>query len=537
METSNPPQSRLDARGNRYFPQFYWTGAIGLVAAAAYVIWRSLDLLRLAWPISIDDAFITLRYGRHWAEGHGIVWNVGEGPVEGYSNFLFVILARIAVGLGGDPLLAAKLAGVFGYAATLVLIAWIAARWTRPGLALLAAASFALYMGAAHWAGSGMETMAYVAIMLGGIGLALGLVSDGQPGRRTVLKAALASVLMVLGALTRPEAPVIWLGLMAWLAWESQRNDAVHWRDKTGPLLALALPFLLLYGPYFLWRWHHFGLLFPHPIYCKSGGAMDRFNLHHDFIHVAWPALLLAIPALPLGRMRRTAPFWLVIVVYWIILVGVDDVAAHYIRHFMLAYAALLILAAIGAGNLLNRLPSRRIGTVLVLAALAFVAWQEGLALPSARKTLTMDATDMARRKTSMKEMALWFKTRLGPEDRVVLGEAGVIPYYSDVRVTDCLCLNNPAMTRPPIGYSLERFVDSVFEDPPEMVIVPSFDYSRLSVPSGSWGDVYMALLTHPYFNTHYQLVRKAGYEGGVFTFWAFERLDHIQKQPAPPTP
>ena len=41
----------------------------------------------------VDDAFISFRYARHLAEGHGLCFNVGENPrVEGYSNFLWILV-------------------------------------------------------------------------------------------------------------------------------------------------------------------------------------------------------------------------------------------------------------------------------------------------------------------------------------------------------------------------------------------------------------------------------------------------------------
>ncbi|NIM07365.1 MAG: hypothetical protein GTN69_09795, partial [Armatimonadetes bacterium] len=44
-----------------------------------------------------------LRYSQHLAEGHGIVWNVGEEPLDGATDFLFMVvvagLAKLGLGL------------------------------------------------------------------------------------------------------------------------------------------------------------------------------------------------------------------------------------------------------------------------------------------------------------------------------------------------------------------------------------------------------------------------------------------------------
>lgn len=36
--------------------------------------------------VLFDDAMISMRYARNFAEGNGLVWNPGETPVEGYTN-------------------------------------------------------------------------------------------------------------------------------------------------------------------------------------------------------------------------------------------------------------------------------------------------------------------------------------------------------------------------------------------------------------------------------------------------------------------
>ena len=67
--------SRLPAR------LAFWTLLAALCAGA--VAWA----LHLGWLA--DDAFISFRYSRNWANGEGLVYNAGE-RVEGYTNFLWV---------------------------------------------------------------------------------------------------------------------------------------------------------------------------------------------------------------------------------------------------------------------------------------------------------------------------------------------------------------------------------------------------------------------------------------------------------------
>ncbi len=57
---------------------------------------------------SLDDAFITFRYSQHLAEGIGPVWNADQ-RVEGYTNFLWMVLMAVPIKLGLDPVLPANL--------------------------------------------------------------------------------------------------------------------------------------------------------------------------------------------------------------------------------------------------------------------------------------------------------------------------------------------------------------------------------------------------------------------------------------------
>ena len=61
--------------------------------------------LALAWQHRFlqDDAFISFRYARNLATGHGLVWNPGE-RVEGYTNFLWTLLMAAPAATWGTRL-------------------------------------------------------------------------------------------------------------------------------------------------------------------------------------------------------------------------------------------------------------------------------------------------------------------------------------------------------------------------------------------------------------------------------------------------
>lgn len=64
------------------------------------------------WNLTVDDAYISFRYALHLAEGYGLVWNIGEQPIEGYSNFLWVLILSVFLYLKLDPVIISKLIGL-----------------------------------------------------------------------------------------------------------------------------------------------------------------------------------------------------------------------------------------------------------------------------------------------------------------------------------------------------------------------------------------------------------------------------------------
>lgn len=79
-DNTTPPSSSSWLQENR--PWLVVAAGLGVVL---------LTGVRAAWFFTIDDAYLTFRYTANLAAGHGPVWNVGEDPVEGFTNFLWMV--------------------------------------------------------------------------------------------------------------------------------------------------------------------------------------------------------------------------------------------------------------------------------------------------------------------------------------------------------------------------------------------------------------------------------------------------------------
>ncbi|MDP7112692.1 MAG: hypothetical protein QGH45_12050 [Myxococcota bacterium] len=184
-------------------PRIWMRAAWFILAAVAGLICWSYAEVEL-----IDDAFISLRYADNLLAGHGLVFNPGE-RVEGYSNFLWVLLLAAAGGLGLEmPAASQWLGGLFG-----VGLVWATAT-ALPGhrpWRLLAPALLVGNLTVWLWAVHGLETVMFACWVT------LGIRSDLRGWREG--RVPLGSALWyALAALTRPEGPYFFVASTAYWA-------------------------------------------------------------------------------------------------------------------------------------------------------------------------------------------------------------------------------------------------------------------------------------------------------------------------------
>ncbi len=74
-----------------------------LAALAFYLafVWRtSFSVAGRRYFVLFEDAMISMRYAQHFAAGEGFVWNHGEPPIEGFTNWLWVFWMSLAHKIG-----------------------------------------------------------------------------------------------------------------------------------------------------------------------------------------------------------------------------------------------------------------------------------------------------------------------------------------------------------------------------------------------------------------------------------------------------
>jgi len=73
-----------------------WVAAAALAFYLLFILRTSFSVGGTRYFVLFEDAMISMRYARHLADGHGLVWNIGEPPIEGFTNLLWVLWMSVA---------------------------------------------------------------------------------------------------------------------------------------------------------------------------------------------------------------------------------------------------------------------------------------------------------------------------------------------------------------------------------------------------------------------------------------------------------
>jgi arabinofuranosyltransferase len=431
-----------------------------VAACAAILLWHSLQ-----YNFVTDDAYISFVYSRNLAEHGQLTFNLGH-PVEGYTNFLWTFVLGLLMLVGIPPEWSSRVLGTGCGIGVLIVAFRLTERLLgrpRPtswrelsGWPYLPSLLLALSSGFACWTSGGLETQLFT--LLCALAIEAYVASeDGEP-----MRLVRCGMYLALAAMTRPE------GLLVAAVIVGHRIALnLGYRRRVLPDVAerrTILSFLLLWAPWFAWRWWYYGWLFPNTYYVKATGALHIPVVHgrtgaqqiwHDGgyyllrwvqqTHLIWIAPLLVIGAL--AARPRTARFAftslaVVLTAAYLVYtasVGGDFMGLH--RFIMPVFVLVAICAALGLERLAGwaarvRVPAAGVAVLGAAVALAF-AWSQwrltsrslrwgdfgsdnGIDTPAYLIAYTEDRAAIGR---AMRDC-------FSPGDFSIVGGAGAQPYY-----------------------------------------------------------------------------------------------------------
>jgi arabinofuranosyltransferase len=428
--------------------------AAGVVAAFAANVHR--------YAFLGDDSFISFRYAKHLAEGQGLVWNRGE-RVEGYTNFLWVLLMAGGIEAGLEPELASKALGIASGLGLLAAMAFFTARttsWRNP-VVWLAPGVLAVHRSFTAWCTGGLETMFFSLLVF------LAFLAFLRERERRSAYPLGSSMLFALATLTRPEGALFALVTAAFFLGEIARR-----RRSLRAGLFWATPYVALVGAHLLWRHAYYGYWLPNTFTAKVPGAwweqgFRYLSLFAGDYQIVWFLPLVAASVL----LRRQLGAWLLFAQataygVYVAYIGGDRFEFRFLVPIL---PHLIWLMADGV----HQLARLRIGpgrTRIPAVALAGVA-ALGLLLtthlaprrPEARRlrnrvaahgvntlaAIRVYANDRAREGRVLRRLS--DEGVLPPDLVLCVGGAGAVPYYTDWTTVDRRGLNDLTIARRPL--------------------------------------------------------------------------------------
>ncbi len=411
---------------------------LGLIAAAAL-----FSLVVVAQNYWIDDSFISFRYARQLVEGNGLVYNAGD-PVEGYSNFLWMLVSALGMSLGAEPLAFTQGAALLAQAATLWALYEIGrtaghAGW-RPLFAPLFLAGSIAFLA---YPMTGMETTFFTLLVtLAFLGLRRGW-------HRTRGGALLLGLLLLALPLTRFDGFVPVILLVSYPLLFERREGA--WRALAVPL-GVFLAGLVAYNA---WRIAYYPTALPNTVLAKVAFSPGRVLEGLDHLAAfarerATIPILLGLLPFALRHASATARH-----LAWVVFGQAGYVAVvggDWMPHFRFLLPVLpLLFALMQEGWVLlvdaleERVPSPRFSAaaaVLLLFAFHLAPMRKALAFEEVAGK-HFDPHDARR-------IGEFLDANLPPDKLVAVEWGGILPFYTHHRVLDTWSLTDrEAVQRP----------------------------------------------------------------------------------------
>ena len=414
---------------------------------------------------TVDDAYIAMRYSRHFAEGNGLVYNLGE-RVEGYTSLLWVLVLAGSYALGFGMVTASHVIGIALSALTLILVYRMAASALPPEATLgrlfpvLFLATSWIYAG---WATGGLETALFAFVSVLAVShlqsrITAGCsISDWLP------------LICLLLVLTRPEG-MLMAGVLGVAALVS---DVRVGRRPLATITRWLLVFVLPLVIFEMWRLRYYGEWLPNTFYVKVNKV--------EYVERGWPFFVsfakdslfhvwgpVALAAVFFRHLISTCVIvYSALYIAYTIWVGGDWMGYRFYQHLLpLLSLPLALVVARGVHELKTHRPTniRRalavpvrsalliacaIAMAVVVGATVYKTYGEGRAT-----RLTMDELDNYEEMDTPEEWAVeagqGIDAVLRPGEAASASFAGFTAVYTDHTVVDSLGLTDKYVARLP---------------------------------------------------------------------------------------
>jgi arabinofuranosyltransferase len=439
-----------------------WSPTDSLLVAGLVVLAILGILLRFDWRATpIEDAAMLLRYAQNFSHGHGIRWNVNGAPVDGATDFLFMVATGALARLANISVTTASRILVLAAHLFSIVLLFIGGRKILGGNRWICAA-MAVYLisgPAVKMAEGCFGAPVFAASLLCCWCAALVYAQ----GRQSWGWAMLTALFALVSGLVRPEGVLIALIMLGATLYRTGLRRAI-------PLIAsYASVFTILGGSYFLWRWHYFGAPLPNPFYVKGGGHLYPGSLIQAFKNLG-ELLFPVLPLIPLGwvssRTRRLSNSLLIVLVCF---TGIWMLLNNWNNHFMrFQYAIFPIILFTIPGLLIDLepmgLPAWRSMSTTARRCAVFA----GVLATLGSAGYLDKKFDFADNAAGMRVFAHRLQPFAAAGHSIAVTEAGVLPLYSEWQTIDGIGLNDAYIAHHGAGSVSEYLA----QNPPDVIMI-----------------------------------------------------------------
>lgn len=427
-----------------------------IFSAFAFILFRFRNYIA-------DDAYISLRYARNFADGIGFVFNEGQ-KVEGYTNFLWTALMSLPFHLNISPEFFASAFGILCSIGTLFYVAKGAGYLQkRAWIFLFAPLWLALEPSFGLWTTAGLETPLFTFLITAAL-FKVFIFSE------TPKLTPLIGILFALASLTRPEGVLFALTTLGVIIY-------LHRRLTPSTLTSVFL-FSVIFFPYFFWRSNYYGSLLPNTFYAKVDLAgsqtwrglsyLNQFLFTHAYLPLLVCGVFFFIQPFKCIFLLVPTCIYLLYVVY----VGGDGLL--FFRFIVPILPIISIFMALTIEHVFKT--HKRIAILLICASFSFNI--SGAFVGKKYRKYVADAAEVQTWKT----IGTWFNEHAQNNESLMVLPAGAMPYFSKLISYDMLGLTDPfiahkKMTRMGSGQAGHEKYDTgrILELNPDYVVVGSY--------------------------------------------------------------
>lgn len=395
----------------------------------------------------VDDAMISMRYAKHLAQGAGLVWNIGEPPIEGFTNLGWVLYLAL---LHLMPFAASKISLAVMLSSALILLINIVVVYQitkqlepQSQIApLLSAGVVAFYFPLVFWSLRGMEVG--LLTLLINLALLLTLKEKNQ---------MLVSLILALAILVRMDAALAGLLIAVYLLIK---------RKAAAPIVTV----FFTVGVILWFQKYYFGDFLPVTYYQKVTGytLFERMRkgilVFVEFAARDTLALFLFSAASLIFYKQRSLETLLLLGIFlaqcvYSIYVGGDyaEIETNSANRFITqGMPALFILFSWMTSRLYtdlttaqpqtaNRKPKANPAIPLAVIVLLTISGEPWF-------SYSINNAPLLKADIRRVKLALHIKANTDPSAVIAVHAAGQIPYYSERPTIDLLGLNDPIIAK-----------------------------------------------------------------------------------------